>query len=116
MGGISVSELNRIKEESYDKWFERWYKKQDVANYIKVAAMKGYSSYSYNISDIEDNYLRRRMRNQRFIEKLKEKLGGFDVYRVEPKKIERNLMGHNLNLGWTPLKVVISWSEADLNE
>lgn len=113
MSQINVEEIREVSLSSYDKWFERWYKKEGIPGRIKKAAMRGHNSISYNISDVEDAYLKRRMSSQLFVDKLKKNLDGFHVYRVEPRKIERSLMGHNLNLGWTSLEVVITWKEAD---
>jgi hypothetical protein len=109
---MNVDELRKIGTESYDKWFERWYEKENLEEKLKQSAMKGYSSYSYNPkSKHRTEYENRRMSDKRFVEKLEGKLDGFRVYRQEPKKYELNLLGKNLGTRWTDPEVIISWKE-----
>lgn len=84
-----IDQVKNAQEESYDKWFERWYKSLNLERGILDAAQQGYTGYRISIKksyESEDNwskertYKARRMRDSRTVEKLKEKLGeGFSV-------------------------------------
>lgn len=79
-----IDEINKAKEESYEKWFERWYKKLNLENKILQSASEGYSGYTISIkqryeSESEWNknkkYLARRLRDKRTVENIQNKLG-----------------------------------------
>lgn len=108
-----IDEVKQAEDESYDKWFERWFEKENLENTLKQSAMKGYTSFSYLINDDYSEYTQRRMRNKKFVKKLKDKLKGFNVYRLEPQRYERSMLGKRISDGWTDLKVCISWKEAN---
>lgn len=75
-----IDEIKQQDQESYDKWFERWYKKENLEKEIKQAAMEGYKGF---IIDIEPKvpYLKRRLCDDRTTKRIEEKLGeGFTVY------------------------------------
>lgn len=75
-----IEEVKKQNEESHTKWFERWYKKKNLENELKKSASKGYSGYQLRISDLQDDYLKRRLRDSRTIKCIEEKLGdGFHV-------------------------------------
>lgn len=112
MGKINIDELREISLESYDKWFERWYKKQGLADKLKKSAMQGYTSYSYVINNSYSDYEKRRMNNPLLIKKLQGKLDDFEVYRVEPKKYTKRILNKELGIGYTDAKIVISWDRS----
>lgn len=74
-----IDEIRDLQEESYDKWFERWYEKKDIERLIKKSAMQGYHSVTLRVSEEDDSYTRRRLEDARVIEKIKGKIPGFDV-------------------------------------
>lgn len=82
---MDIAEIKTISNESYDKWFERWYMKRDLESKIKQSAQEGYSGYRIEVKKETNEYLQRRLSDERVIEKLKEKLLGFDVRRVDKK-------------------------------
>lgn len=89
-----IDQIKEIKEESYDKWFERWYRKQNLENAIIQAASEGYGGFTISIKQTyesesdwkkERKYLARRLRDSRTPINLQGKLGeGFTVkYKFE---------------------------------
>lgn len=109
---MKASELIEVNKESYDKWFERWYEKENLPAKLKQSAMQGYEAFSYTIGSSFTSYTYRRMDDERFIEKLKEKLDGFNVYRRKSERLERSLFGRHYGYYWTDPEVVISWRDA----
>lgn len=77
-------QLKKAQGESHDKWFERWYKKQKIEDRLLQSAKKGFSSYKielgshFSLPD-EVAYLNRRLRDERTIIRLKEKLPGIKI-------------------------------------
>ena len=75
-----IDEIKSSQKESHEKWFERWYKKINLENDIRISAEKGYTGFRIEVSGCNDEYLRLRLRNKETISLLKEKLGdGFTV-------------------------------------
>lgn len=84
-----IDEIQKAKDESYDKWFERWYEKLGLEKQILQSAQEGYSGYviaikrkrdSTNYWTDREKYEARRKRDSRTVDKIKEKLGeGFTV-------------------------------------
>lgn len=73
-------EVQQLSSESYDKWFERFFKKYDLEQKIKVAAQKGYTDYLIDIWSVGDKYLQNRLEDERTLKKIRELLGaGFTV-------------------------------------
>lgn len=91
-----IDQVKNAQEESFDKWFDRWYKKMNLESKIVSSAQQGYTGYSLMIKcDYENennwnkdkDYTARRTRDSRTVEKLKEKLGeGFKVRYVSDTK------------------------------
>lgn len=106
---MNIDELKEVEEESYNKWFERWYEKQDFSNKLKKSAMQGYTAYSYTVKHYDD-YTQRRMKDTRFIPLLQSKLEGFKVYVKEPEKYKWDIFGRDMGYRWTDYKIVISWN------
>lgn len=115
-----IDEINKAKEESYEKWFERWYKKLNLENKILQSASEGYSGYAISIkqryeSESEWNknkkYLARRLRDERTVNNIEKKLGdGFKVKR-KYEVYEGKLIG--MPTRRTEDNITILW-EADL--
>lgn len=108
---MNPEELRKENKIAYDKWFERWYSNKNIESELKRAAMQGYTAYSFTVHETYDDYLKRRMEDERFIQKLQSKLSEFRVYKVKPKEYEKTLLGRHLGYGWTNTKIVISWLE-----
>lgn len=102
---LNVKDLNEIYNDSFDKWFNRWWDDVDPPKKIKQSAMKGYKLIK--IPETGEDYTDRRMNDDRFIDRLKEKLP--DLY----IKRETNEINHVRLLGRTRFdierNVIISW-------
>lgn len=91
-----IEKIQEIQNESFDKWFERWYEKQNLEDSIIRSASEGYVGYRISIKktwesvsnwDEEQKYLARRLRDKRTVEKIQEKLGeGIKVRYVNDEK------------------------------
>lgn len=101
-----IDKLNEAKEESFDKWFERWYKKQNLEEQLIIAASQGYSNFRIRIqedyqhsSDFDENrkYLVRRLRDERTVENIKNKLGTGVKVEYKGDKATRKLFGMTIN-------------------
>ena len=46
-----IEEIQEIQNESFDKWFERWYEKQNIEDTIIQSAAKGYKGYCISIKE-----------------------------------------------------------------
>ena len=75
MNRTLFEEVQKLSNESHDKWFERYFKKIDLEKKIKQAAQEGFSGYSISITKCRDDYTRRRLEDYRTLIKLKEMLG-----------------------------------------
>lgn len=102
---LSVKDLNEIYNDSFDKWFNRWWDKFDPQKKIKHSAMKGYKTLM--IAETGEDYIDRRMDDDRFIDKLKEKLPELYIKREIRENSYVNLLGKRI----TDIKkyVKISW-------
>ena len=88
----SLSEkLKQVGVESFETWFERWYKKIDLEHLLLVSSSKGFNKFHIYLNN-EDEYTKNRMLDKRFIPKMEKMLGaGINVYL---KVVERkNLLG-----------------------
>lgn len=73
-------EVQQLSSESHAKWFERYFKEYDLEHKIKVSAQKGYTGHLIPVMSIKDEYLQRRLNDERTLEMLRERLGeGFSV-------------------------------------
>lgn len=113
-----IDKVNEAGQESFDKWFERWYAKMNLENAIIQSAQKGYSAYricikgaydSYPITK-EKEYLNRRLRDERTVKKLMEILGeGFKV-KYEKDLWENTNFFNQKIVRWKD-GIYISWEE-----
>ena len=104
---MNVNEIKEMQSEAYDVWFERWYAKKDLENTIKISAKQGYSSYTLLVSEADDEYTRVRLSNPKTLEKLREKLVGFEVNYVETSG-DRMLFGNKIGT-WNKKVIRIKW-------
>lgn len=73
-------EVQQLSSESYDKWFERYFKKYQLEEKIKQSAKQGYSGYLIHVMTLSDEYTKRRLADERTLVRLRELLGdGFKV-------------------------------------
>lgn len=73
-------EVQQLSSESHAKWFERYFKEYGLEQKIKVSAQKGYTGYLIDAMTVKDEYLQRRLNDERTLEMLRERLGeGFQV-------------------------------------
>lgn len=115
-----INRLRDIQEESYNKWFERYWKNLNLENKIIQSAQKGYKAFSIGIRDgteienqlTEDEiYITRRLRDSRTVGLIQEKLGeGFTVKLIQDPYTVR-LFG----IGFNRIKeyILISWEEEE---
>ena len=66
-----VDEVKRLSSESHDKWFERYFKKYDLEQKIKISAQQGYTGHLINVLSIRDEYIKRRLDDKKTIEAIK---------------------------------------------
>lgn len=111
-----INQIRDVQKESYNKWFERYWRDLNLENKIIQSAQKGYSAYSIKIMDGSESinqlseeklYTIRRLRDSRTVELLQEKLGeGFtvkliqDPYTVRLFGIEFNRMKEYILISW----------------
>lgn len=76
-----IDEVKRLNSESHAKWFERYFKEYDLEQKIKVSAQKGYTGHLMSVLKVGDDYTRRRLDDERTLEKIKGLLG--DGFKVE---------------------------------
>ena len=103
-------EVQQLSSESYAKWFERYFKKHNLEQKIKVSAQQGYTSLLMDVLSVKDEYTRRRLDDEKTLELLREMLGpGFRVrYKIYHSR--------NIFTGDTytsDKKIHISWEQED---
>ena len=70
----SLSEkLKQVNVESFETWFDRWYKKRDLEHLLIVSSSKGFNKLSLYLNN-ETEYIQNRMLDKRFIPKLEKTL------------------------------------------
>ncbi|MFK4568426.1 hypothetical protein [Enterococcus sp. UD-01] len=113
-----IDQINKITDESFEKWFDRWYKKLDLETRLIKEAQKGFDGVQIYIKKEDENesnfstkqsYYVRRLRDVRTVKCLKEKLGsGFQVEHKEQTR-EGNFFGFMIYR--TSEWINISWKE-----
>ena len=85
MSDLLIDKVKKQREESFEKWFERWFEKSNFEKEIIESSAQGYQGYRIVISEMskDDAYLKRRLREEKTVQMLKEKLPGFDVEYVK---------------------------------
>ena len=100
----SLSEkLKQVGDESFETWFDRWYKKTDLENTLMISAKKGFRCFHININR-EEEYIKRRFLDSIFIPNLKERLGeGIKVsqeYRTRRMFIGGEIREDYISISW----------------
>lgn len=99
-------EVQRMRSESHDKWFERYFKKYNLEKTIKQSAKQGYTGHLMSVLNVKDEYTRRRLDDERTLKKIKELLGdGFEVnYQFTYSKNiftgEKTLANKQIHITW----------------
>ncbi|RBT33782.1 hypothetical protein EA73_01981 [Enterococcus faecium] len=116
-----IEKIQETQNESFDKWFERWYKKQNLEDTIIKSAAEGYKGYCISIKetwesisdwDEDQKYLVRRLRDKRTVKKIQEKLGeGLKVKYVNDDKTYDTYFG--LKRHEQSEYISIEWGEAE---
>ena len=69
-----------MSSESHVIWFVSYFKKYNLEKVIKKSAKQGYTGHLMSVLKVRDEYTRRRLDDERTLEKIKELLGdGFKV-------------------------------------
>lgn len=103
---MTKKELQIEREKAYKTWFERWYKKEDIESQIKINNSKGYTRLIFRFSHKDDSNIIHRIKDDMFIDCLKEKLPGFKItrkYYEEKSKLFTNLVyyyGFKITISW----------------
>ena len=82
---LDLDKLKQEREQAYDVWFERWWKKEDIEGQIKARNAKGYTNLWISFFNGQDDYTRNRMQDIRFKDKVESKLPGFVVKDTKQK-------------------------------
>lgn len=98
-----IEKLKQVGDESFETWFDRWYKKRDLEHLLLVSSSKGFNKLSIYLNN-ETEYIKNRMLDKRFIPKMEKMLGiGINVYlKVVPRE---NLLGFGIEDKY----IVIEW-------
>ena len=98
-----IEKLKQAGDESFETWFDRWYKKTDLERSLIISSSQGFNKLSIYLNN-EDEYTKNRMLDKRFIPKMEKMLGiGINVYlKVVPRK---NLLGFGIEDKY----IVIEW-------
>lgn len=99
-------EVQQLSSESYDKWFERYFKKRNLEQKIKISAQQGYTSLLIDVLSVKDEYTRRRLDDEKILELLREMLGSGFIVRY---KIYRSLNIFTGDTYTSDKKIHISW-------
>lgn len=102
-----IEEVKKEQIESYDVWFDRWYEKENLEERIRISAKKGFTGIIINVSEVDNEYKKRRLENVKVIEKLKGKLIGFDI-KYEETSGDRYFINRKVGT-WYKKTILISW-------
>lgn len=102
--------VNKLGNESHEKWFNRYFDKHSLEAEIKKAAMQGASAYRINIEKEPDKYLANRLNDKRTIDLLKNRLGeGFKVEKIKTESM-CTIFGNRMILDRF---ILISWQSGN---
>ena len=105
-----IDEVKSLNISEHEKWFNRWYEKEEIEKIILRASRKGFTGVTLLVSDLGDEYTKARLNNPLTIELLKLKLDGFDVYY---RDTSGDKMLFNQKIGtWSKRVIAIEWEES----
>lgn len=101
-------ELKKAQVESHEKWFERWYEKQNFECTFLNSAREGFSGYEIKLEDYvslteETAYLNSRLRDERTVKLLREKLPDIEI------KFMKTSWSNFLGIKRDTEKIVFRW-------
>lgn len=114
-----IEEVKKVQEESYDKWFERWYRKANLESKIVEAAQQGCTSYYISIINERETearfnerrrYITRRARDERTTKNIQEKLGTGFVVRLK-KEIRTTRVILDMTMSAKKEFISINWGD-----
>jgi len=103
--------LRTVQHESFEIWFNRWFEHNDFPKTFETSAKKGYSAYSIDVTKFDD-YLKRRLSDDRVLKLLKKKLPGIKIEREQGSLTRRNLFNMKYTSKYN--RIIFSW-DADKN-
>ncbi|WP_203264855.1 hypothetical protein [Streptococcus uberis] len=99
-------EVKELGDESYEKWFNRYFKKLNIEEKIKKSSAMGFNAYAIEVLSVKDPYIQRRLKNHKTIKLLKDRLGrGFNVKYNE--YYSKNIFTKDEYV--SDIKIIITW-------
>lgn len=98
-------QLQQKQKDSHRIWFDRWYGNKHLEKELEISALQNYSGYTISISNENDKYLKRRLRDPRTIEMLREKIPSINI--TYEKRNVTGLFGTTS----TYEKILFDWSD-----
>lgn len=97
---LDVEKLRQEREKAFDVWFDRWWKREDVEQKIKISNYQGYTGYILVLDDYS-KYEQSRMYKDRFLLKLQEMLPNFRVeYKCSKSILTKREYIHGITINW----------------
>ena len=98
---LDIDKLQKDREEAYDVWFDRWWKKEDIEGKIKALNAKGYTNLWISFYFDCDEYTRNRLKDIRFLGKVEKKLPGFKIkYTKSQSLLSYNFYNKGIEIRW----------------
>lgn len=91
--------------ESHQVWFDRWYEKNHIEHDLMIAASRNYSKFSISISNEDDVYLKRRLKDPKTIVMLKEEMPSIKI--SYEKTESKDIFGRR----FYDEKILFDWSD-----
>ena len=111
-----MSDLGKVlrlaQRNSYEIWFNRWFEHNDFPKTFEISAKKGYSAYVIDVTKLDD-YLERRLSDDRVLKLLKKKLPGIKIERKQGSLTRRNLFNMKYTSKYN--RIIFSWDDDDKN-
>ena len=108
-----MSDLGKVlrlaQRNSYEIWFNRWFEHNDFPKTFETSAKKGYSAYVIDVTKFDD-YLERRLSDDRVLKLLKKKLPGIKIERKRGNVIKR-AFGISYKVEYN--RIIFSWDIDD---
>lgn len=99
-------ELQEVNDKSFNTWFDRWWDSYDLEKKMRVSASKGKTGRIISC-DKGDDYTKCRLRDDRTVIRIKEKLEDVEVKRVIGRR--NRLLGVPIETNF----ISITWDEED---
>lgn len=97
---LDIDKLKKEREQAFDIWFKKWWKKEKLESKIKKANLKGYRCYVVTMSDYEANE-QIWMCKEEFLLKLQDMLPDFRVeYKYAKNILTKNEFLYGIRIEW----------------